>query len=288
MRLILTLFVFLSLAHASATATGASPQSTSDFALELSKIQAEARKLSEASHKVYAAATTDKEREAAMESELRTTTTAGWALAARTMDLVMAHPKDPGVIAALTWLAETYPGAPSAPKAADLLIRDHLKDPKTQNVVGQFTGMPVLWSERLMRALAAADLPVPQKSRAIFNLATALHTKATFPAMLRNDPKLAQQAGRFFGKESMDAFLATDVKNTEAEAARLFTTVAESDKSADPAGLGTRARAALYAIEKLGIGRTAPEIAGDDVDGKSIKLSEFRGKVVMLDFWGHW
>jgi hypothetical protein len=32
----------------------------------------------------------------------------------------------------------------------------------------------------------------------------------------------------------------------------------------------------------------APEIQGDDVDGQPMKLSDFRGKVVMLDFWGNW
>lgn len=36
------------------------------------------------------------------------------------------------------------------------------------------------------------------------------------------------------------------------------------------------------------IGRLAPEIVGQDVDGQPMKLSDYRGKVVMLDFWGHW
>ena len=38
----------------------------------------------------------------------------------------------------------------------------------------------------------------------------------------------------------------------------------------------------------LAVGQTAPEISGKDLDGKPMKLSEFRGKVVVLDFWGHW
>jgi len=38
----------------------------------------------------------------------------------------------------------------------------------------------------------------------------------------------------------------------------------------------------------LAIGKTAPEIEGKDVDGKKFKLSEYRGKVVVLDFWGDW
>ena len=32
----------------------------------------------------------------------------------------------------------------------------------------------------------------------------------------------------------------------------------------------------------------APEIVGADVDGKPMKLSDFRGKVVALDFFGFW
>jgi cytochrome oxidase Cu insertion factor (SCO1/SenC/PrrC family) len=38
----------------------------------------------------------------------------------------------------------------------------------------------------------------------------------------------------------------------------------------------------------LAIGKVAPEIEGKDVDGKKFKLSEYRGKVVVLDFWGDW
>ncbi len=32
----------------------------------------------------------------------------------------------------------------------------------------------------------------------------------------------------------------------------------------------------------------APEITGNDIDGIEFKLSDYRGKVVMLDFWGDW
>ena len=36
------------------------------------------------------------------------------------------------------------------------------------------------------------------------------------------------------------------------------------------------------------VGATAPEITGKDLDNKPMKLSEFRGNVVVLDIWGHW
>jgi peroxiredoxin len=36
------------------------------------------------------------------------------------------------------------------------------------------------------------------------------------------------------------------------------------------------------------VGSLAHEIEGNDADGKPMKLSDFRGKVVLLDFWATW
>jgi AhpC/TSA family len=44
----------------------------------------------------------------------------------------------------------------------------------------------------------------------------------------------------------------------------------------------------LAKIQRFGLGRAAPEIAGQDLDGQAFKLSDYRGKVVLLDFWGFW
>ncbi len=41
----------------------------------------------------------------------------------------------------------------------------------------------------------------------------------------------------------------------------------------------------LYQINYLTTGRTAPELAGTDASGLSVKLSDYRGKVVMIVFW---
>ncbi|MEZ6194353.1 MAG: redoxin domain-containing protein [Planctomycetota bacterium] len=38
---------------------------------------------------------------------------------------------------------------------------------------------------------------------------------------------------------------------------------------------------------KNSIGKVAPDIKGVDVDGTEFSLSDYRGKVVFLDFWGH-
>jgi cytochrome oxidase Cu insertion factor (SCO1/SenC/PrrC family) len=36
------------------------------------------------------------------------------------------------------------------------------------------------------------------------------------------------------------------------------------------------------------VGDAAPEIKGKDINGKAMKLSDYRGKVVLLDFFGDW
>ena len=52
--------------------------------------------------------------------------------------------------------------------------------------------------------------------------------------------------------------------------------------------MGEIATQALFRIRYLSIGRVAPEIESEDVSGTTFKLSDYRGKVVVLSFWGHW
>ena len=40
--------------------------------------------------------------------------------------------------------------------------------------------------------------------------------------------------------------------------------------------------------EHLQVGMVAPDIVGEDLDGVAFKLSDYRGKVILLDFWGYW
>jgi cytochrome oxidase Cu insertion factor (SCO1/SenC/PrrC family) len=48
------------------------------------------------------------------------------------------------------------------------------------------------------------------------------------------------------------------------------------------------AQVQVHSPADLAIGKVAPEISGVDVDGRKFKLSDYRGKVVVLDFWGDW
>jgi hypothetical protein len=52
--------------------------------------------------------------------------------------------------------------------------------------------------------------------------------------------------------------------------------------------LGPQAERLLFAVQNLKVGKVAPDIQGADLDGVGFKLSDYRGKVVVLDFWGDW
>src|SRR5262249_1657880 len=56
-------------------------------------------------------------------------------------------------------------------------------------------------------------------------------------------------------------------------------------KTAFDGPVGRKARNELFELRHLSVGKAAPEVEGPDQDGKRFKLSDYKGKVVLLDFW---
>jgi len=81
---------------------------------------------------------------------------------------------------------------------------------------------------------------------------------------------LYQVGGPSPNPEELDSLLNTlspEIKNTEQ--ARLF-------------------KNSLEELRHTGIGATAPDFTQNDVNGAPVKLSSFRGKYLLLDFWASW
>jgi len=74
------------------------------------------------------------------------------------------------------------------------------------------------------------------------------------------------------------------------KAEKLLAEVVEKYADLDLNGekIGKKAASQLFELRHLSVGKVAPEIEGEDIDGKKFKLSDYRGKIVLLDFWGHW
>jgi hypothetical protein len=59
-------------------------------------------------------------------------------------------------------------------------------------------------------------------------------------------------------------------------------------KTAFDGTVGGKARSELFDLRSLSVGKAAPEVEGTDQDGKHFRLSDYRGKVVLLDFWSEY
>jgi hypothetical protein len=130
-------------------------------------------------------------------------------------------------------------------------------------------------------------------------LARHLESLKEFARKNADDP-LAKEARRQMGQavqalgQSWRAlYEAAYQKHDKARAARLSRSgeAALRRVAKDFAGEGdvaAQAREALYLLTHLSVGKVAPDTTGKDLDDKELKLSDYRGKVVVLAFWGHW
>jgi thiol-disulfide isomerase/thioredoxin len=85
----------------------------------------------------------------------------------------------------------------------------------------------------------------------------------------------------------------TEVRQAEAEALyEEFVTKYDGSKEyyfvEIEKALNENARTALRELHMRGLGKPAPDIVGIDLDGREMKLSSYRGKVVLLSFWATW
>ncbi|MEJ7638325.1 MAG: TlpA family protein disulfide reductase, partial [Singulisphaera sp.] len=69
--------------------------------------------------------------------------------------------------------------------------------------------------------------------------------------------------------------------------AEFYADVPHNDKRRKPGPLGEAAGFYLHDLRDLAVGKPAPEIEGIDLDGRRFRLSDYRGKVVVLDFGSH-
>jgi hypothetical protein len=106
--------------------------------------------------------------------------------------------------------------------------------------------------------------------------------------LVNEQPELAREFTDLFGKEYLDELKRQDRSRANQEAEALFEQAVAKYGDVDIPGVGTvgeKAEAELFEIRHLAVGKEAPDIEGQDQDGERFRLSDYRGKVVLLDFW---
>jgi thiol-disulfide isomerase/thioredoxin len=199
------------------------------------------------------------------------------AVARRVLDVAEKNAQLPASLDALVWVLEN--GEPThdrlAAQAVQLLERDHLKKKDLGPACAALARHPSPAGDRFLRAAEAGGSGAVVRGLAAFGLAVSLKTQAeaAFRRGAGDAADLSRQA-----EEQLEKVVSAygDV-------------VLEIKAPPDPAGeqLAVAARQRLAEL-RLGPGRVARAIEGSDLGGKPMKLSDYKGKVVLVSFWANW
>lgn len=184
-------------------------------------------------------------------------------LAPQAAEMARKNLDHPQAVRLLLWVCSATASGPSAELAklynntVDLLV-DRFVDRPELGALTNFLSRDnnPAWAEKHLRRLMEKNSSEDVKANATFALASLLKDKD---------------------------------EASQPEAEKLFAGIVE--RSANVPSLKRlvdQATNEMNDIKLRGIGKAVPDIAGDDLDGKPFKLSDYKGKVVLLDFWGFW
>jgi thiol-disulfide isomerase/thioredoxin len=215
--------------------------------------------------------------------------------APRFFALAEKHRDDPAAVDALVWVASTYIFGPETEKALVTLARDYSRSERLKAYYAQSSryGEPFWPYEELLRAVLKGNLD--REARA-----TAVAALAEYLKMAKERSESCEIRFAFRGRgglspgslANLDRIKERGLDKVKAESEALFQEV--MDRYADvrlpdhfPPQAGEFARGQLFELRSLAIGQTAPEIEGKDLAGRPMRLNDYRGKVVVLDFGSH-
>ena len=170
------------------------------------------------------------------------------------------NPTQSFAVDALIWLV--HQSAVNSSKAIELLAREHTKDKRIGGIAANLEYFPAPGSAKLLLLILSKNPDRTVQGQACISLARRLKTEA-------------ERAGSTDSTKEAEKYFDMAIQNF-------------GDVSYGTRKVADEAKRLLLEIRILGIGKTAPEIVGEDIEGKQFKLSDYRGKVVLLDFWGDW
>jgi hypothetical protein len=222
------------------------------------------------------------------------------ALAVKFLELAEKHPNDPIALDALmqaVWQVNTTPWAVelvgedvTRARAFKLIRRNHIRSDRLGPLCQRVSYGFCKEYETLLRAVLAKNPHRNVRATACLSLGHFLNNRLQRLDLCKEQPELAREFAGLYGKEYLAELRRQDRDQAFKEIKAVFEQAAEKYGDVKlPGGdtVGERARGELFEIRNLRVGKEAPDIEGEDQDGKRLKLSDFRGKVVLLDFWSH-
>src|SRR5262245_9583257 len=174
-------------------------------------------------------------------------------------------------------------------KAFELICRHHLKSDKLGPLCRRVSWGFAKEYETFLRAVAAENPHPTGQADASLSPGGFLNSRLQRVEWCREQPERAKEFAGLFGKEYLAELLRQErgqaMKEIEVVLGEAAAKHGDVKLPGDEDTVGQRAQAELFGIRRLSVGKEAPEMEGEDQDGKRFKLSDYRGKVVLLDFW---
>ena len=221
-----------------------------------------------------------------------------YALAQKFLELAEKYPADPIALDALMqavwqvngtpWPVELVGEDPARARAFELIQRDHIQSDKLGPLCQRVSYGFCKEYETFLRAVLARNPHKSMQAAASLSLGHFLNNRLQRLDLCRQQPQLAREFAGLFGREYLAELERQDHDKVMKEAEDLFEQAARKYgdvKLPDGKTTAERAEVELFEIRNLSVGKVAPDIEGEDQDGKRFKLSDYRGKVVLLDWW---
>ena len=220
----------------------------------------------------------------------------------RFLQFAESAPNDPAALDALVWIIQRGFDGPEFSRAIDRLV-DHAESRYVGRDALSLASSVSPSAEKLLRAVIEKAPDPYTKGLACLALGRYFKRSSERVHEIREDSESAKRWEAMFveegaGKEGFARFIARDpdalMKQAELALERVASEFGKPSNDEQRLSrkalskLAEDAQAELDEIRNLCPGKPAPEIAGTDVDGQTFKLSDYRGKVVLISFWADW
>jgi hypothetical protein len=240
-----------------------------------------------------AAQTYSKASAAAKNDEERKKLIRPWDLfAPKFLNLAERNIRKPAALDALLWVVENTADASEqkdSPRAKAIahLLRHHSQSEKLGAVCPRLAAGFAKESEMFLRTVLEKNPHKEVQGLACLALAQFRSGQLHRLDNLKDEPDLGKLYEDQWGKDYSDELRRQDRAKFAKEIETLLERAAEKYgdvKGPFPWTIRAKANAELWEIRNLSVGKEAPDIEDIDQDGKKLKLSDFRGKVTLLDF----
>ena len=180
---------------------------------------------------------------------------------ARLVQALKDAPMSHSALEAALWIMKNSPDGPQVESAADVIIDHHIESAELRTLPTDLRRFRHASMQRVLEALVENNPDQQIRGNACFTLAVLQNEKADF--------------GR-------DELAKVEAENLFERIMRDFGQVIWMGRGSNE--LAALAQPALDELHHFSIGNVAPDIEGEDLDGRRFKLSDYRGKAVVLLF----